>query len=158
MNVGIGFRNTLPMRAMTTVRYVQQPCDTAANYCCMTVYISHTPGAVFQARSLHNQVGANTERYVFGTISSARCSNADLFGTRHYSSCCGDIEHGKSAQGGVLYTVVYGTCVCCLHIEPFFLPNDISTLSNGRDNGKGTLGSVLAWRAASCLLRRLLLL
>lgn len=30
------------------------------------------------------------------------------FWHRHYYSKCGDIEHGKMPQGGVVYTVVYG--------------------------------------------------
>ena len=42
-------------------------------------------------------------------------SNVDLFGHRHYSNC-GDIEHGKSAQGGVSYCTQYtvpGITVSC---------------------------------------------
>lgn len=34
-------------------------------------------------------------------------SNAEIFGTRHYSKC-GSIENGKSAQVCGIYTVVYG--------------------------------------------------
>ena len=62
-----------------------------------TVYIS-PPGALIQARFLKNQEGANTERYVFGKL-SARCFQRRPFRDRHYFNC-GDIEHGRSAQGG----------------------------------------------------------
>ena len=69
--------------------------------------ISHPTGAVLQARLLDNQEDANTERYVFGKL-SARCFQRRLFWHRHYSNC-GGIEHGKSAQGCVIYTyIVYG--------------------------------------------------
>ena len=74
-----------------------------------TVYITHhTPGAVFRARLLDNQEGPcpNTERYVFGMLST-RCAQRRPFWHRHYSNC-GDINHGKSAEGGVIYTVVPG--------------------------------------------------
>ena len=37
------------------------------------VCITPTPGAVFRARLLDNQEGANTERYVFGKLSGGRC-------------------------------------------------------------------------------------
>ena len=69
-----------------------------------SVYITHdTPGAVFQARLLDNREGAsaNTERYVFGKL-SARCFPRRAFWHRHYS-ICGDTDHGKSTQGGVIY-------------------------------------------------------
>ena len=68
--------------------------------------MSHTPGAVFQARLLDNQKGANTERYVFGKLSSIY-SNADLFGTDAIPTV--DISTVKSAQGCVMYTVVCGS-------------------------------------------------
>ena len=71
-----------------------------------TVCITHPPGAVFQGRLLENQEGANTERYVFGKL-SARCFQRRPCWHRHYSSC-GDIDHGKSAQGCVMHTVLYG--------------------------------------------------
>ena len=73
-----------------------------------TVYrVYHTPRAGFQARLLM-QEGANTERYVFGKL-SPRCSQRRPLWHRQYSDC-GDIDHGQSAQGGVIYTVVYGRC------------------------------------------------
>ena len=70
--------------------------------------ISHAPGAAFQARLLDNQDGANTIPYYMPLESSLQdVSNADLFWHRHNSDC-GDIEHGKSAQGVlVLYTPSY---------------------------------------------------
>ena len=48
-------------------------------------------------------------------------SNVDFFHTRHCSNC-GDIEHGKPAQGGVVYTVRCGihrhkTAVCPLPLS-----------------------------------------
>ena len=53
------------------------------------------------------QYRTNTERYVFGKL-SATCFQRRPFWHRQYSSC-GDIELGKLAQGGVIYTaVVYG--------------------------------------------------
>ena len=70
------------------------------------MYTVHTPEAVFQARLLDNQGGANTDRYVFGKL-SARCFQRRTFWDLHYSNCCGDTDHGKSAQVGVIYTVVY---------------------------------------------------
>ena len=73
--------------------------------------MSHTPGAVFQARLLDNQKGANTERYVFGELSSIY-SNADLFGTDAIPTV--DISTVKSAQGCVMYTVVCGSWLVLL--------------------------------------------
>ena len=64
--------------------------------------VSHPAGAVFQARLLCNQEGANTERYVFGKL-SARCFRRRPLWHRHNSSC-GDTEHGKSTQRGVIYS------------------------------------------------------
>ena len=43
--------------------------------------LSHTPGAVFQARLLDNHEGATTERYVLGKLSATCFSNAELLGT-----------------------------------------------------------------------------
>ena len=77
----------------------------AVRYPCTTVCI-YPRGSVFQARLLNNQKGANTERHVFGKL-SARCFKPPLFWHRYYSNC-EDIEHGKSAQGCVIYAVVYG--------------------------------------------------
>ena len=68
--------------------------------------ISHSPGAFFQGRLLDNQEGANTERYVFGKL-SARYFQPRPFGHRHYSKR-GDIKHGKSGQGRVIYIFAYG--------------------------------------------------
>ena len=59
---------------------------------------------VFKARLLHNREGGNTERYVFGKL-SARCFQLRPF-CRYFK--CGDIDHRKSAQGPVIYTVVHG--------------------------------------------------
>ena len=82
-------------------------------YTAVYIYnIYHTPWSGFQARLLYNQEGANsansanTERYVFGKL-SARFFQRCPFWHRPYSNC-GDFEHGKSAKGGVIYTVVYG--------------------------------------------------
>ena len=51
----------------------------------------------------------NTELYVFGQL-LARCFQRRRFWGRHYSNYCGDIEHGTSAQGCVIFTAgVYGT-------------------------------------------------
>ena len=72
-----------------------------------TVHVYHTPlEAVFQARLLDNQEGANTERYVVGKL-SARCFQRRASWYRHYSNC-GDVDHGHSAQEGVINTVLYG--------------------------------------------------
>ena len=69
---------------------------------CYCVYhIITPPGAVFQARLLVNQEGANAERYVFGKLSARRFQRRP-FWPRHYANCCGDIDHGKSAQGGLV--------------------------------------------------------
>ena len=48
-------------------------------------------------------VSANTERYVFGKL-SARCFQRCPIWHWHCSRCCGDIEHGKSFEGGVWHT------------------------------------------------------
>ena len=70
--------------------------------------ISHTPGGrFFQARSLDNQEGANTETIRLREALGAVFSNADLFGT-DTTPTVEIIDHGKSAQGGlVLYTPSY---------------------------------------------------
>ena len=69
--------------------------------------MSHPPAAVFQARLLDNQEGANTERYVFEKLLRT-CFHRPPFCHRHYSNH-GDINHGKSVQGGVIvwYTSSY---------------------------------------------------
>ena len=85
---------------------------------------SHTPRAVLQARLLEKQEGANTKRYVFGKL-SARCFQRRSFWHRHYSNC-GDIEHGKSAQGGAIYTVPSYTDMRRLQYHP--LQNSIFAL------------------------------
>ena len=65
-------------------------------------------------RLLPNQERANTERKFFGKLrelGEIDADNVDIFGTdttTPYYSSCRDIEHGKSAQGCVMYTVVYG--------------------------------------------------
>ena len=67
--------------------------------------ISHTPGAVFQARLLDNQEGANTERRrlrqalgeIFPTLTFLAPTLIQLWRYR---------RHEKSDQGGVMYTVV----------------------------------------------------
>ena len=46
-----------------------------------TVNMSHPPGAVFQARLLDNQEGANTERDTSSVSSRRDVSYADLVGT-----------------------------------------------------------------------------
>ena len=72
--------------------------------------ISHTqPGAVFfkldRSKAKRAPVPSNTSP----TESSRRVvSNADLHGTDAIPNC-GDIEHGKSAQGCAIYTVLYGS-------------------------------------------------
>ena len=82
-----------------------------------TVYsISHLPGAFFEARLLDLQEGANTERDVVSKL-SARYFQRRHFWHRHYSNYsdysnylyCGDIDHGKCAQEGVIvwYTPSY---------------------------------------------------
>ena len=99
----------------------------------MYITVSPPPRAVFQGRLLDN--GANgaipNGTYVFGKL-SARYSNAHLFWDRHHFDC-GDSEHGKSAQGCVIYCTQYTVegrwfksrmapsffFVCLLHI--FFL-------------------------------------
>ena len=59
---------------------------------------------------LDNQEGANTERYVFGKLSATFCQRRSFWHRHYYSNyCCGDIYHGKSAQGCVKCTVVYST-------------------------------------------------
>ena len=72
----------------------------------------YTPlGAVFQGRLPDKQERANTKRTVFGKL-SATCFHRRPFWHRHYSSC-GDTEHGRSAQWGVIYAVVHGTRKQC---------------------------------------------
>ena len=68
--------------------------------------ISHPSGTVFQGRLLGNQEGADTERSVFGKLSATCFQHPTFLAHRHYSNG-GDIEHGKSAQGGVI--------VCNIH-------------------------------------------
>ena len=73
--------------------------------------ISHPPAAAFQARLLDNQEGASANSVTYRTIRLRKAlgemfSNADFFWHQHYSDC-GDIERGQSAQGCVMYTVVY---------------------------------------------------
>ena len=68
--------------------------------------ISHTPGAVFRARLLDNQEGVNTN---LGNALGEMFPAPTCFRHRHFSNC-GDIDHGKSSQRSVIYTVVYGTC------------------------------------------------
>ena len=65
----------------------------------------YAAGAVFQARVLGNQVGASTERYVFGIL-SATCfprRHAGRFGTGSIPTLVdiSTIDHAKSAKGGV---------------------------------------------------------
>ena len=62
---------------------------------------NNPPGAVFQARLLDTQEGANTERYVFGKLSAIGFQHRP-FRHRYYSKY-GDIDHGKSTQGCVAY-------------------------------------------------------
>ena len=45
------------------------------------ITMSHTPGAVFLARLLHNQEDANTERCVFGKFSARWFQRPDLVAT-----------------------------------------------------------------------------
>ena len=66
----------------------------------------HSPGAVFQSRSLDSQEGANIERYVFGKLSARSFQRlpfflapALLFQPWRYRPC-------KIGPGGVRYTVV----------------------------------------------------
>ena len=68
--------------------------------------LSHPSGAFSKLDFSTTKRVANTERYVFGKL-SARCFRHRPFRHRHYSNC-GDIGHGKSGHGGVIYTVVYG--------------------------------------------------
>ena len=77
----------------------QLPCTRGG----VAVYITHLPEAVFQARLLDNQEGANTERCVFGKL-SAICFQRRPFWDRHHSNY-EEIEHGITA---VIYTVVNG--------------------------------------------------
>ena len=58
---------------------------------------THPAWAVFHARLLDNQEGANTEPYVFGTL-SARFSQRRPLWHRHYS-ICGDVDHDKIGPG-----------------------------------------------------------
>ena len=74
-----------------------------------TVYagVYHTPlGRFSKVDSSTTNMLPNTERHVSGKL-SARCFQRRPFWHRHYSNC-GDFDHGKSAQEGVIYTVVYG--------------------------------------------------
>ena len=65
------------------------------------------PVAVFQVRLLDNQGwGGTTQRYVFGKVSARRFHRRILWYL--HPSNCGGVEHGKSAQERVMYTV-YGT-------------------------------------------------
>ena len=58
--------------------------------------ISHTPGAVFQARLLDNQEGANTEPYVRLWKAVADMFPAPtLLLAPTYSNRCGDIENTR---------------------------------------------------------------
>ena len=76
-----------------------------------TVYdgVCHTPLGRFSKRdcSLIKRVPVPND--TCSESSRRDVSNADLLGTGTISNC-GDIDHGKSAQGGAIYTVVYGRC------------------------------------------------
>ena len=64
--------------------------------------VTRPPGAVSQARLLGNQEGANAERYVVRKLSARRFQWRPLWHRWHCSNSyhyCGDINHGKSAQG-----------------------------------------------------------
>ena len=92
---------------MILLLYRRKSCKTKKNkiksgdYRIPRCTTSHTHGAVFPS-SL--QEGANAERYVFGKLSERR-SQRRPFAHRHYSNCR-DIEHGESAQRGVMHTIV----------------------------------------------------
>ena len=77
-----------------------------------TVYsISHhTPLGRFSKLdcSTTQRVPIPNDAYVFGTLSVGSFPTSDLFGTDTIPNC-GGIDREKSAQGGVMYTVVYGT-------------------------------------------------
>ena len=91
-----------------------RPLQTRPVTCaCTAIYdgvISPTPGVVLQARLIDNQEDANTERCVARKLSRRDISNADIFGTDSIPNC-GDIDHGKPAQGGAMHTFVYGIAV-----------------------------------------------
>ena len=71
---------------------------------CTTVYI--TPLGRFFELDCSTTKRAPIPNETPSESSRGSASNADYVGHQHYSNC-GDVEHGKSAQGCVVYTVVY---------------------------------------------------
>ena len=67
-------------------------------------------GTLFQARSLVNPRGMPTPNETSPERSRMDASIANHYGTDTTLNCR-DIEHGKSVQGCVVYTVLYGTTV-----------------------------------------------
>ena len=96
--------------------------------------VYNTPGAVFHARLLDSQEGANTERYVFGKLSARRFQRRTVW-CRHRSNC-GNVEDRKSTQGGV---VCYTPSYTVGRFLFFFL------VYSGE--GWGCLGGRMPWRA-----------
>ena len=89
-----------------------QLCQTRDTYGIRQRCTWHPPAAVFQARLLDDQEGANTERHVvFGKLPT-RCLQPRPFRHPHHSNC-EDIEQGKSVQGGMIvwYAPLYTVAV-----------------------------------------------
>ena len=71
-----------------------------------TVYITHRRGGC-QRSTARQPRGCPLPNDTSSESSWRGVFNDDLFWHRHYSNCA-DIDHKTSAQGGVIYAVVYG--------------------------------------------------
>ena len=90
---------TILRRSATPHAFARQPIDKRSLPCttvCITM--SHTPAAVFLARLLENQEGANAERCVFGKLST-RCFQRRPCWHRHHSNH-GTYQPWTIAPGG----------------------------------------------------------
>ena len=76
-----------------------------------TVYdgVHHTPLGRFSKLDCSTTKRVPIPNDTSSESSRRDVSNADLFGHRHYSNCCGGINHGKSFQGCVMHTVIHGS-------------------------------------------------
>ena len=95
--------NTLLSRSRFTMLSVRQVQATLPH---TTVYIT-SPWGGFR-RSIARKPRGSQHRTIRLPKALAEMVPTPTFWHRHYSNGR-DIQHGKSAQGGVIYTVVYGT-------------------------------------------------
>ena len=56
-------------------------------------------------------------------VSDAELLGTDTINTINNSNSSGDIDNGKSAYGGVVYTVLYVRHLCCIAHKTIYLNN-----------------------------------